>query len=501
VPSARLPLATLLAVALLAVACTDDGIHGGEPATATTAAPAGPPVALELDGPISGGTRDLAYNAMPEGFEQQYDYREDEYFVSGTATAYTSSEPLRADGRWDLSPTTEADYTTRIIVRQPADPADFNGVVVVEWNNVTVARDSDPEFGMLHPEIFDEGYAYIGVSAQEVSIEGGEGLFEVPGVPEDALVALRQWDPERYAPLDHPGDEYSYDLFSQIGALAQGRADATPFDGLDVDTVIAVGGSQSAFRLVSYVDGVHPLAATFDGFLLQNPGASGAPLGDRPHDAPPTGTRIRTDLQEPVLLLVTETDLDLLDYMAARQPDGERIATWEVAGTAHADQATLDYGVASGRRWSDAQVDFSDLCGPANTGPQAEVTRAALARLRAWVEDGTTPPASPRIETADGALVRDADGNVLGGIRTPDVDAPVATLTGQGNPDSVFCLLFGQEIAFSADRLAARYPTHQSYIDAVTASADAALEAGFLLADDRDAMVEAAERSSVGGGS
>jgi hypothetical protein len=200
-----------------------------------------------------------------------------------------------------------------------------------------------------------------------------------------------------------------------------------------------------------------------------------------------------------VLLLVTETDLALLNYVASRQPDDGQVATWEVAGTAHADQATIDYGIASGRRWSNAQVDFGPLCGPANTGPQPEVTRAALARLRAWAADGTAPPPSPRIELADGALARNRDGNVLGGIRTPDVEAPVATLTGEGSDASVFCSLFGQEIPFSEARIQALHPTHDDYVDAVTASANGAYDAGFLLADDRDHIIQTAEGADIGG--
>jgi hypothetical protein len=498
----RLALAFTVALILTLVAagCTDDSGDGAGSTTTATTESAGPPVQLELEGPITGGERNLPYNAMPAGFEEDYGYTEEEYFVSGTATAFTSSVPLTPDGAWELTPGSTADYTTRILVRQPADPADFNGIVIVEWNNVTAGRDSDPGFGMLYPEILGSGYGYMGVSAQEVSIEGGGGILEVPGVPPEALLPLKQWDPERYAPLDHPGDDYSYDLFTQMGALAQGRAATSPFDGLDVDTVIAIGESQSAMRLVSYVDGVHPLAATYDGFLIQNRGSSGTPFGEGPNDTPPDPTLLRTDLQAPTLVFVTETDLTLLNFLAARQPDTDHIAAWEVAGTAHADQSTLDYGVASGSRWSDSTVDFSELCGLANSGPQAEVARASLARLRAWVQDGTAPPPSPRIETDDsGELVRDADGIVVGGIRTPDVDAPVSTLTGDGNDASIFCMLFGQEIPFSADRLAALYPSHDVYIEQVTASADDAVEAGFLLGYDRDAIVDRAAQSDIGG--
>lgn len=501
----RRPVLALLAVALVVASCSSDDSGGGEVATETnaptTTEPAGPLVDVGIQGPITGGERDLPYSAMPAGFEKEHGYREEEYFVTGEATAFSSPEPLATDGGWSLEAGATAPYTTRMIVRQPKDTADFNGVVVVEWFNVTAGRDSDPDFGFLYPELLAKGYAYIGVSAQLVGVEGGSGL-EVPGVPAEALVALKEWDPTRYEPLEHPGDEFSYDIFTQVGAIAEGRAEDGPLDDLDVTTVLGLGESQSASRLVSYIDGVHSIAETYDGFLVHSRGGSGAPLGAGPNDGPPEGVRIRADLEEPVLIFETETDFSFLGFRPARQPDTDRIATWEVAGTAHADQATLDYGIEAGSRWSDAgaTLDLTETCGAANDGPQPEVLRAALERLRAWAEEGTQPTTAAPLDAApDGTIARDADGNAIGGIRTPAVDAPTTSLTGVGNDVSVFCSLFGQVTPLSESRLAELYPTHEDYVDAVTTSADDALAQGFLLEVDRDALVAQAEESDIGG--
>jgi hypothetical protein len=386
---------------------------------------------------------------------------------------------------------------TRIVVRRPVDPDDFNGIAVVEWLNVTAGRDADPDFGFLYPELLGQGYAYVAVSAQRTGVEGGGAVLEVPGVPEVALAPLEVWDPERYEPLRHPGDEYSYDVFTQVAQVVRAGGD-DPLGGLDPEVVIGVGESQSAGRLVTYVNAVAPLTEAFDGYLIHSRGDGGAPLTAGTGGIPPDGVAIRTDLGTPVLQFETETDLLGLGFLGARQPDSDTVRTWEVAGTAHADGSTLEYGRASARVWYDGpDVDFRPLCGVENLGPGAPVLRAAFSALSAWVVDGTLPPTSPRILTAGDEIVVDALGNAVGGIRTPAVDAPVSTLTGESPAESVFCSLFGSTTPLTRQQLMSLYPTHADYVEKVTASADAAVEAGFLLPDDGEAMIEEAKAADV----
>ena len=57
--------------------------------------------------------------------------------------------------------------------------------------------------------------------------------------------------------------------------------------------------------------------------------------------------------------------------------------------------------------------------------------------------------------------------------------------------------MFGGTAPFDAAQLAALYPTHQDYVDKVTAAADAAVDAGFLLPADRDEIVADAEAAAV----
>lgn len=200
--------------------------------------------------------------ALPPGFVQE------EYFVGGTATRF---DPLDTpdDGFWTVEPGAEATYRTRVIVRRPADAADFSGTVVLEWFNVS-AIEAAPDWTYLSEEIGREGHAYVGVSAQCQGVEGGETLIDVEVDSEAAARAgvsrldnsgLKNIDPERYGTLAHPGDAYAYDIFSQVGRAARESPSAL-FGPLVPAQVIAIGESQSAFFLSTLVNAVHRMHPT-----------------------------------------------------------------------------------------------------------------------------------------------------------------------------------------------------------------------------------------------
>lgn len=476
--------------------CSGSDSGGPDEPSATTLVPAD----VTVSGPISGGLRGVPYVPMGAGLEEEYRYTEEEHFIAGTAPSYTPTAPLTEDGKWTVATGPEAPYTSRIVVRRPENPDDFNGTVVVEWLNVSATRESDPDFGSLYPYLMREGYAYVSVSAQSVGIMGGQGVIEVPGAPPEALLAAKDWDPVRYESLNHPGDTWSYGIFTDVAELLRAPGALDPLGGLVPEQLIAAGQSQSAGRLTTYVDAVQPVTGAFDGFLIHSRGDSSASLDGTDAGKPPASVAIRPDLQVPVLVFQSETEVVRAKSFAARQPDTDKVRIWETAGTAHADEGSLDYGALSGSRWTTATYDPTPYCGTINNGPIAPVVRAAMASLNAWVVDGTVPPAAPRLEVTAGIIARDQYGNALGGIRTPAVDAPISTLTGAGNPSSVFCSLFGQRTMFDAAQLLAIYGDHQTYVARVTASADAAVATGFLLPEERDDMVAAAGASDIARG-
>ncbi len=127
-------------------------------------------------------------------------YVEEEYVLSGSATSYVVVGERRSDGRWDAAPAEQAPFTTRMVVRRPSEAKAFKGTVLVEWLNVSGGGDGSPEWSFLHRQIIRDGMAWVGVSAQEVGIEGG-GFVEGPN--------LKQVDPVRHARCAHPGDARS----------------------------------------------------------------------------------------------------------------------------------------------------------------------------------------------------------------------------------------------------------------------------------------------------
>ncbi len=514
---ARLHIIGIVAVALLA-GCSDEtatGSDGERPSTTASGddgqgavRPSSPPDAdavttPRVEGPVVGGKGSASLG--PANFDlSTLGYQETELFLAGTATSYGADGPLTSDGMWTVLPAATAEYRTRIVVRRPVDPADFSGTVFVEWLNVSGGLDASPDWTYTHNELVRSGAAWVGVSAQAAGVVGG-------GNPLGAAFALKSADPDRYASLVHPGDDYSYDIFSQAGA-AVWFGDA--LGGLDPEYVIAVGESQSAFRLSTYVNAVAPTLDVYDGYLIHSRSGGGAPLAEG--FPAPNPNRVRTDLDVPVLVFLAETDLvgDRLGAAAARQPDTDLYRSWEVAGTAHADAYMLGIGDTDDGSGGGDDALFAAMSDPptgvyggiidcdtgVNTGPHTYVLRSAIRSLDHWVRTGEAPPEMPQLELDDAGegYVLDEVGNAKGGVRTPQVDVPVAVLSGLGQSGAGFCGLFGTTVPLDAAALAQRYPDHDAFVAQWNEAVDRAVDAGALLEPDAEQLRRVAAASTVG---
>lgn len=420
-----------------------------------------------VEGPVTGGVRtgEPQTAAVPDVAD--WGYTEEEYFISGEA------RELGADGT--------DQYKTRIIVYRPADRRDFNGTVVVNWSNVTAQTDAPSAWIGQHEFLMREGYAVVAASAQKQGVDGSP-------------ISVRFWDPVRYGDVSHPGDEYSYDIYSQIGeALTERpRPDPDPLRGVMPRTILATGASQSAGYLQTYINEVQAHHDVYDGFM---PFVSG--VGSE-RDA------VRDDLV-PVLWVNSEAEAD-----PETRPDAGQFRYWEVAGAGHVDHWwhayvnyymwPRDHGSANGesveREWDpDAEGQYGEQGGspcPSNYYPFRHPLRAATHHLNEWVTRNRDPPTARLEFDGNGNIQTDEYDNAVGGVRMPVLDVPVATY------DATRCGLHGQTIQFDPLTLQELYPTHEEYVGQMAAATEAAIDAGFLLPTDGEDLMERARASSIG---
>ena len=93
-------------------------------------------------------------------------YSETEFFLSGSANAYEKDGAWGLDGVWKTRVGKPADFKVRMRVHRPIDARRFNGIVVVEWLNVTAMAEGAADFMQMKEEVEREGYAWVGVGAQ-----------------------------------------------------------------------------------------------------------------------------------------------------------------------------------------------------------------------------------------------------------------------------------------------------------------------------------------------
>jgi hypothetical protein len=409
----------------------------------------------------------------------QLGYQKKEFFLAGTARSYTPTTPLPTDGKLVVSADPEiagGNYKTRLVVFQPVNPADFNGTVIVEWFNVTAGTDTNPDWIMAHNEFIREGYAYVGVSAQAVGVNA---------LVNGATTAAR------YGSLSHPGDSYSYDIFTRVGLLAN-EASATILSGLTADRVIATGESQSASRMVTYINMVQPIENVFDGFMVHSRSGSGSSIRQDPLPNPvsyPSPAPIRDDLAVPVMVVQAEGDV-INSNLGARQADTALFRLWEMAGTSHADTYTIvginDSGTGSGALamfgFMRAPTNPFACTYPMNSGSHHWIVQAAFHGLDSWVRTAVAPPTGPLLDDISSSpvvLARDPYGNALGGVRSPHVDVPVATLDSE-NGGPFFCRLFGRTMPFTVGDINSLYTDKADFMSQWVNAINVSVANGFM---------------------
>jgi hypothetical protein len=440
-------------------------------------------------------------------------YVEEEFLVAGTANVYDWPAPGPAVVR-----TAGVPYVTRVLVRRPADKTRFSGNAIVEMLNPSNLFDLNLGWAISGKQIARHGDAWVGITAKPVAIQ-----------------TLKTFDPARYSalamanpiPLSEPANCATlpadsarttenglvWDIHTQVGAWLRSRSGSNPLlYGSDsgaphpVQRLYAWGYSQTGSFLYTYVNAIHPLVvqedgrSMFDAYLIA---VASAPTPINQCAEPIAAGDPRRFIRNagvPVVRVMSQSDY--LSGIAARRPDGDvapdLYRNYEIAGSAHATPDELNFAAAPADIEKGGRTVPPMACneGPRSRFPNWPAFNAILRNLDTWVRTGTPAPKAEPILVVDGKPVLDRFGNVIGGIRSPFVEAPTSTWFGNSTGPS-FCRIAGHEVPINRAQLKAIYAAPDEYVRAVSASVARLVLEGFIVKEDGDELVADAVRQAA----
>lgn len=456
----------------------------------------------------------------------EIDYTEEEYFLSGTANVYEEGENNRPEIIFRDAP-----YTTRVLIRRPADKSRFSGNVVVEVLNATAMMDIDRMWVNSWKHFTRSGDVYVGITSKGHVVD-----------------ALKRFDPARYAPISwaNPMPERAippfakgpfpflaqyesglfWDMQVELARLLRSEDAKNPLAGWGKRYLYLTGWSQSGSYLCRIVKSFAYLPENtgngplFDGYLAAGCRADVAPMNA--YEAPktnimhcdgwPAGSVMGA--REPYININTESENRVANWIGDSDQPDFKFRTYQIPASSHDSRYSLiDYYAGQGQadcKRIGMELGWRGCEGEPLGNPFELVFNAAFRNLYAWVRGGVPAPHAPRIETeytdaahADtlGAWLRnktDCFGNALGGIRTPGIDCPAGVYSSDSRTaDGGWQLLFGQFVPFPAEKLKTMYGSAQQYRALVEQRADEMIAQGFLVPEDRAEMIEATVQIAV----
>jgi Alpha/beta hydrolase domain len=437
------------------------------------------------------------------------------------------------------------EYATPFVVIMPKDPNRGNGALLIDVPNrgraISLSLYNSPRDMPLLLGSLEAGTGFLqdrGFTVAMVRWELGQGITLPSFV--DTEGKRRFVEGVGFAAVRDLGDFLRY-------AAADSQGKPNPLAGT-INRSIAFGYSQTARFLKSMLLNGFNMAEgrrIFDGMHLQGGHAGLVPLlqsGEGPdssagpiptfkdpnlrgvHESPMTYAAILQVVtargEIPPRLLVTNMTTDYLSLRASLARTGEggttetpipaNVRIYDVAGASHSINRLPGCALPKG------QLDWFPIM------------RATLVHLDEWLSHNVAPPptrlmsleprlgepkllqAPPHLQAAVVQMPkRDADGNFLGGVRLPDVEAPLGVHGDQNEPLTDFnCSLSASYVAFfktKAEREAAsekrlsleeRYAGRDDYLNRVRAAADKLVKEGFLLEEDATVIVQSAAQSA-----
>jgi hypothetical protein len=378
-------------------------------------------------------------------------------------------------------------YDVPVTLAFPERSKDYSGVAVVDVINTSFVVTPPPPPGTAAPipvarvrmgdYMFGSGHVYLALEWQKSTVESrGIGTIAASG---DAFTILR----DAAALARNP-------------ALIPSGARPEP-----VSTVIGYGYSQTGGLLRGFF---HTGQNTVGGGLAFDGALHGAASGVCTE--PPTpGFACEGGFTDgaKVIAFGTETEAECGGWRERGATSDYRY--YEIAGTSHVSASFLHF----------------DALPQQNPIDSSSVDRAALRNLIAWIDDGTEPPSPDYVELESAVsvlpgcdfrgfrnAVRDADGNVVGGLRLPhmtathpsgEVGAPLGAYRGADLAQTTrYLLIGGKFIPFDQARLDELYPNHGAYVARVAKAAHRLVQRREILQEDADAYIREAAHSTIG---
>jgi hypothetical protein len=138
---------------------------------------------------------------------------------------------------------------------------------------------------------------------------------------------------------------------------------------------------------------------------------------------------------------------------------------------------------------------------PGNDVPLGLLVNGAFANLEAWSRRGVPPPRGAPMDVTDPGTPQahlgvDRFGNALGGVRSPQLDVPVATYHARMDGPGI-CELWGWREPFSRETLTGLYPSHADYVGKVKADVAQLVAQHWLEPEDGKTLVQRASAAPV----
>jgi Alpha/beta hydrolase domain len=375
-----------------------------------------------------------------------FGYVQEEFFITGTASGGIP-------------------YTTRMLVRRPESPKDFSGTVIAESIRSTGTR----SMWGLRAYIMRSGHAYVEIGSNL----GAINVLVKPSNP-DRYAALNMPDALNESPVKAGVFGHVQELIAQGGMLLKANPSGGPFDGFDVKNVILAGCSEQGLIIRQYMRDAHPVYRTAKGTSIYD-GYFPACVADWPQQVIlVNGVQLANftpgPIEVPVVNLTGQMEVENYDDWGRqfRRPDGnsrkDKYRIYEVAGMGHGISQSSNV-CAAGQQPSQFTSQY--------------VSNNALDKLIQWVDKGTVPPPGQSISTTGrgGPVVTDVYGNAKGGVRSYQVEVPVADY----NTGFTLCTW---QVPLSPETLASLYRNPGQYISQVNRSLHDLARDGWILAED-----------------